>query len=1714
MVSGDSIDSGSLAELRIGVFVCDCGTNIAGVIDVPAVVEYARTMDNVVISEEGKWICSVDYLSKIKEYISEENLNRVVVACCTPRTHEPTFKATIKEAGLNPFLLEFVSIREQSSWVHKTNPEQATEKAKDLVRMGVAKARLLVPGEELRLPVGKECLVIGGGIAGLTSALALGDLGFKVLLVEKTSQLGGMLNKLYRIAPGDTLASDILQPKIDLVKNHENITIFTNTEIAGLKGYVGNFKVQLKTVTSAESRGEGGQSADNFEEHAVSTIIVATGMTELEPFGQFCYGKHPGVVTQLQFEEMLKANNARLSDIHNIAFINCVNSRNAEHGCCNVGCLASIKNIKNIKELNNNINTYLFFRDFNITGCDVQYHYNNMDKYSAAFRYPDDKPPVVRRENKLSVQAYDILTGGDVKVDADLVVLATGFKGDSTVEHLKGLLKVSTNADGFFQEAHVKLRPLDFANEGIFVCGCARSPKDIRDTLDESLGAAMRAAIPMNKSYIETEGIVADINADKCISCGLCLEVCAFGAVESIENKSEVIQAICKGCGTCATSCPGDAISITDYSDEQILAQVEAVLAEHPEDKIVAFACHWCALGAVDNAGMSRFEYPPNVRIIRVMCAGRVDPQFILHAFQRGAAGVLVAGCEIPTCHYISGNHYASKKVQVTKKLLDLAGINPNRLRLEWLSAAQGPKFAKIITELTEHLTALGPLANDNFSELDLSAAFASVSNYRLKILATKLTDFEQTGNKYHELFSAHELERLTNDIVYDEFVANKILRSLKDSSKSVKVLSDELELKPSKALKCILDLKQSRRIKFDKITGTSPSYICTTADLKMGTENVITNPGLDQTNVIPPIDNKFDNAIIGTTVEGLNKALELATAGKKVCVIAAGTSFSPGPLLIANQFSEFEDFNADYCNLIEKVYNNENITVFRNSIIEQWMNNGSETSTSGNQLTLMKRATFVDENKCDNCGKCIDACPVKLIDFEAFGLANKHAIYRPLPNTESNKFAIAKGLPYCQVNCPIMMDVRGYIGRIADGDIPGASKIIQLNNPLPDICGKVCDHKCESTCARGYLDEPLEIRKLKRYAIEKQYEEYEASERPIIGKPSLIKNRDPSNKVAIIGSGPAGLAAAHDLAYIGYPVTIFEALSEPGGMLRVGIPDYRLPPEALQRELEAVLELGVELKLNTPIGPDQTIAQLKEQGYKAVFIAVGAHKSLKLGIEGEKLDGVINGVEFLREFNLYSNDDTRIKDIGKNIAVIGGGNVALDCARTVRRLGAENVHILYRRTEKEMPAAAEELVQCKAEGIEIQYLISPKRILEEGGKVKRIECQRNELGAPDASGRRRPVPIDGSEFTVEVDTVITAIGQQPNLSVLAECGDFDLTPRSTFMVNPQTGATNIEGVFAGGDAVAGPDTVIGAIKGGKAAARGIDEYLSGNLDNNPTINEYNGEDRTEDLELLRLRKNQLLPSPEPKKYRSPERLLGALERISNFSEVELPITQNEAMAEAARCLSCRMCIGCGVCQAVCPQDAIDYTMQDEHRVVQVNEVLNYPVLEEGGFHGMNRLRDLYKNSLNAITPMELEYMLRPESCFAGKILRPYDGEVPLNIAFINLPTQEFITDNQKKMIALELEYMLKLIKYIKAHQPEINIRLFTNSTSLSAFPERFMHLEDNLVIIDEMDEVVEIVVADEIEINETPENNSFEIKNNGKDINFELLVVGAGLRS
>lgn len=678
---------------RIGVFICDCGSNIAGVLNMEELLHWSKSLNDVVIADEGKWTCSVDYIEKMKQLIQEHQLNRVVIAACTPRTHEPLFKRTIKEAGLNPHLLEFVSIREQSSWVHINEPEKATEKAKDLIAMGVAKARLLEEGEEIRLPVGNRCIVIGGGISGISSSLNLNEQGFHVTLIEKEKELGGILKNLHSIH-NDGLSikpQDILNVLISQLNESPNIDTIKGAEIEQINGYIGNYTITLRT--------DEGQKTIKGD-----TIIVATGMEEIKPEGLFLYGESPRVITQLELENML--NNNKISDFSNIVMINCVNSRNAHRGCCNIGCHIALKNALEIKEKDSMASVFILHRDLVMKEREGALIEKARMRGIRFIRFPDETyPEVISKNGNLMVRVQDLILKEEIELGADLLVLTVGFRGSRDTEKFRGQLKVSANSDNFLQEAHVKLNPLDFPSDGLYLAGCARSPKNTKESLEEAIGAGMRASIPMKRGYIETEGIIAKIDLSNCNKCGLCYKRCPFHAIKlDSEKYPHVIEALCKGCGLCSADCPKFCISIVHFTDEQIMAQVESALEREPEKKILGFVCHWCALGGVDMAGVSRLQYPPNSRLIRIMCSARVSLRMIERAFELGAGGVLVAGCEFPTCHYIEGNYAAEKRLKRAKTMLRKRGYNPERLWHLWCSAADGPKFANKIKEMCQAL--------------------------------------------------------------------------------------------------------------------------------------------------------------------------------------------------------------------------------------------------------------------------------------------------------------------------------------------------------------------------------------------------------------------------------------------------------------------------------------------------------------------------------------------------------------------------------------------------------------------------------------------------------------------------------------------------------------------------------------------------------------------------------------------------------------------------------------------------------------------------------------------------------------------------------------------------------------------------------------------------------------------------------------------------
>ncbi len=563
-------------EPRIGVFVCHCGINIGGVVKVPSVAEYARTLPNVVYAEENLYTCSQDTQEKIKEMVKEHKLNRVVVASCTPRTHEPLFQNTIKEAGLNPYLFEMANIRDQCSWIHMHEAAAATKKAKDLVRMAVAKSRLLEPLENLMINVNQEALVVGGGATGMVAALELAKQGVKVHIVEKENELGGNLRKLHYLPSGEDPAefADSLAKE---VASNANITVYTGKTVKDIEGYVGNFKTTL-------------ESGESFEH---GTVILAVGGQEYKPEGEYLYGKNANVLTLLEFKEKLKKGEVK-GDSY--VFIQCVGSREEGHpNCSRVCCTGTMTAAIKIKEKNPDAKVFVLYRDIRTYGFREEYYKAAADKGVTFVRFEDDvKPKVEDKGGKVQVTVTDEDTGNEVVMTPDYLVLASGTRPYAESEALAPMLKVPMTKEGFFLEAHMKLRPVDFATEGVYLAGLAHGPKFLDESIGQGLAAVSRAMTILSKKTLEAEGIVASVDETLCDGCGICVPTCEYKALEIVVDKKDETKktldlniGLCKGCGACVGACPSGALTQKGFRDEQIVAMIDAALEDDAEKQEV-----------------------------------------------------------------------------------------------------------------------------------------------------------------------------------------------------------------------------------------------------------------------------------------------------------------------------------------------------------------------------------------------------------------------------------------------------------------------------------------------------------------------------------------------------------------------------------------------------------------------------------------------------------------------------------------------------------------------------------------------------------------------------------------------------------------------------------------------------------------------------------------------------------------------------------------------------------------------------------------------------------------------------------------------------------------------------------------------------------------------------------------------------------------------
>ncbi len=780
-------------ELRIGVFVCHCGLNIAGVLDIKALVEYARTLPNVVYVKDNRYTCAEPGQEEIKKAAKELGLNRVVVAACSPRMHEFTFRRVVSDVGLNGFLFEMANIREFSSWCHSSTPEDATEKAKDLIKMAVAKVRLLRPLEKIEVPVTNKALVIGGGIAGINASLDLAEMGFKVYLLEKGESIGGHMAQLDKTFPTLDCSICIEGPKMVEVKRNPNIEIIDYADLVKVSGFVGNFRVSIRknpryvVTKNCTGCGEcreacpieypnewdlglgvrkaisvpfdqavplvytinknyciecykcvdacGARQAINFDQQPeeieldVGAIIVATGYDVYLPYDNslYGYGKYTNVLTSLEFERLILAAGptggkvVRASDgqkPHRVAFIQCVGSRDANKYpyCSNFCCMYTLKHAVQLKEkYKENVEVYIFYMDMRSNFKGYEEFYNRARELGVNFiRGRPSRIEEIPETKNLIVHVEDIGLGEPLEVEAEMVVLASAAIPKKGTEEIAHILGIPQGADGFLMESHPKLKPMDTPTDGIFVAGACQGLKDIPGSVSQGSGAASRAATVLSKPTWKIEPIVSVVDPNNCrnvaTKCGICAKECPYGAIKIEERQpAQVITAMCHGCGTCAAECPADAITQMHFTDDQILAQIRAALEKNPGDKILAFLCNWCSYAGADLAGISRFEYPPSIRPIRVMCSGRVDRDFVLEALRLGAGMILVGACHLPyDCHYVSGNGRMKKRMEVLANMLPKLGLSLERLRVEYVSAAEGVKFAQIIKQMNEQLHALG----------------------------------------------------------------------------------------------------------------------------------------------------------------------------------------------------------------------------------------------------------------------------------------------------------------------------------------------------------------------------------------------------------------------------------------------------------------------------------------------------------------------------------------------------------------------------------------------------------------------------------------------------------------------------------------------------------------------------------------------------------------------------------------------------------------------------------------------------------------------------------------------------------------------------------------------------------------------------------------------------------------------------------------------
>jgi len=754
---------------------------------------------------------------------------------------------------------------------------------------------------------------------------------------------------------------------------------------------------------------------------------------------------------------------------------------------------------------------------------------------------------------------------------------------------------------------------------------------------------------------------------------------------------------------------------------------------------------------------------------------------------------------------------------------------------------------------------------------------------------------------------------------------------------------------------------------------------------------------------------------VVGGGIGGIQASLDLAAAGFKVYLVESSPTIGG---TMARIDKTFPTNDCSMCIMSPKLVDcarHLNISLLTCSEVEAVNGRAGDF-----RVRVRKHARYVDEDKCTGCGECVRDCPVERESEFDSGLAKRKAIYRPFPQAAPNVFTIEKrGVSPCTAACPAGCNAHAYVALIRAGEFAEALKIIRERIPIPAICGRVCG-LCEEACNRACVDQAIQIRALKRFAAD--YELSAGLEPKIEPHPEAAPGRE---KVAIIGAGPAGITAAYDLARLGYEPVVMEARPLAGGVLRYGIPEYRLPDEVLDRELEILKRSGLRIRTNMPLGPKLGHRELEVEGYAAVFLATGAGASRALRVAGEELAGVLPGLEFLRDL---AGGGAAEAVRGKTVAVIGGGNTAIDAVRASLRLGARRAMIVYRRSRRQMPVGAEELEAAEAEGVEIHYLLSPLRIEGRDRHVRRLVCQPMRLGPPAEDGRRRPLPVDGDPVAFEVDVVIPALGQALETAPLEAAFPGLEIASGLIKVDPLTLETNLKGVFAGGDAAGSGGYVVHAVAHGHAAAESIHRYL-----------------REQDLRTGRQEPAKMEAAPPESFVARQKRIevpaLQAGERTASFREVETGFTAEQAVAEAGRCLDCGVCCGCRRCVTACKAGAVDHDMQDEILELAVGAIVVAAGCETYDPTPLTRLG--YGRYRDVVTSLQFERLLSASGPTSGHVRRISDGEVPGKVAFIQCVGSRDLRTGNAHCSAVCCMYAIKEAVIAKEHEPGVTPVIF-----------------------------------------------------------------------